>query len=75
MIRSFSVKEAERFVHSKGVQAGLTEQERSYLLQYGQHGGKYWPIRLQLVGKMLLEDKLLAVQEQDPDYYQPEDPH
>jgi hypothetical protein len=75
MIRPFSVKEAERFVQSKGAQAGLTDQERTYLLQYGQHAGKYWPIRLQLVGKMLLEDKLLAAQEQDSDYYQPEDPH
>ncbi len=75
MIRPFNVKEAERFIQSKGAQAGLTDQERAYLLQYGQHAGKYWPIRLQLVGKMLLEDKLLAVQEQDPDYYQPEDPH
>src|SRR5262249_272005 len=56
MVRSFSRKEAERFVQSKGTQAGLTDQERRRLLQFGQSGGEYWPIRLQLVGKMLLED-------------------
>jgi len=74
MIRPFSSKEAERFVRSKGTQAGLTEQEQKRLLQYGQHGDEYWPVRLQLAGKMLLEDKVLAVREQDQDYYRPEDP-
>jgi len=73
-IRPFSIKEAERFVQSKGIQVGLTEHERKRLLQYGQQAGEYWPIRLQLVGKMLLEDKILAAREQDPDYYRPEDP-
>src|SRR5207247_7760650 len=73
-VRPFNIKEAERFVQSKGIQAGLTEQERKHLLQYGQQGGEYWPIRLQLVGKMLLEDKILAAREQDQDYYHPDNP-
>jgi TIR domain/CHAT domain len=72
-VRPFSSKEAERFVQSKGTQVGLTEYERKRLLQYGQQDEDYWPIRLQLVGKMLLEDKTLAGREQDPDYYRPED--
>jgi hypothetical protein len=73
MIRPFSRKEAERFVQSKGAEIGLTEQEKKRLLQYGLQGGEYWPVRLQLAGKMLLEDKILAEREQDRDYYQPED--
>jgi len=72
-IRPFSSKEAERFVQSKAAEAGLTSQEQQRLLQYGQQGGEYWPIRLQLAGKMLLEDKVLAAREQDQDYYRPED--
>jgi len=72
-IRPFSSKEAERFVQSKADETGLTGQEQQYLLQYGQQGGEYWPIRLQLAGKMLLEDKVLAAREQDQDYYRPED--
>jgi len=73
-IKPFSVKEAERFVQAKATQAHFTEQERVHLLHYGQVAGEYWPLRLQLVGKMLLEDKNLAVREQDPDYYRPNDP-
>ncbi len=72
-IRPFSSKEAERFVQSKAAETGLTGQEQQRLLQYGQQGGEYWPIRLQLAGKMLLEDKVLAAREQDQDYYRPED--
>jgi hypothetical protein len=73
-IKPFHSKEAEKFVQSKGTQAGLTEEECKYLLRYGQHDGEYWPLRLQLVGKMLLEDKILAARENDPDYYSPNDP-
>jgi AAA domain-containing protein len=73
-IKPFSVKEAERFVQAKATQARFTEQERVQLLHYGQIAGEYWPLRLQLVGKMLLEDKNLAMREQDPDYYRPNDP-
>ena len=74
-IRPFSRKEAERFVQSKGSQVGLTEQEKEHLLLFGSQDGEYWPVRLQLAGKMLLEDKMLAEREQDQDYFQPEDPH
>lgn len=48
------------------------------LLKYGQLADARWPpIRLQLVGKMLLDDKALHVKEgelryrpDDPDYWQ-----
>ena len=73
-LEPFSKKEAAGFVQSKGDQAHLTEQERQYLLRYGQVDGVCWPIRLQLVGEMLLEDKILAMRENDPDYYRPADP-
>lgn len=73
-IKPFSAKEAERFVQNKGTQAHFTEQERMHVLQFGQQSGEYWPLRLQLVGKMLLEDKILAVKEKDADYYRPNDP-
>jgi len=73
-LEPFSKKEAEGFVQSKGDQAHLTEQERQDLLRYGQVDGAWWPIRLQLVGEMLLEDKILAMRENDPDYYRPADP-
>jgi serine/threonine protein kinase len=72
-VQPFSRKEAERFVEAKGSQAGLTDQERKRLLHFGNLNGEYWPIRLQLVGKMLLEDKLLSIQENDQDYYRPND--
>ncbi len=72
-LEPFSKKEAAGFVQSKGEQAHLTKQERQYLLHYGQVDGAYWPIRLQLVGETLLQDKILAIQENDPDYYRPAD--
>ena len=72
-IKPFSRKEAERFVQVKGSQVGFTDQERNYLLQHGKLNNEYWPLRLQLVGKLLLEDKTLAARENDPDYYRPND--
>lgn len=75
MIRPFSKKDAERFLQSKGTRVGLTEQERELLLPFGLQDGEYWPVRLQLAGKMLLEDKMLAEREDDQDFYQPEDPY
>ena len=74
-MKHFTIKDAERFIRSKVAQAGFTDLERKYLLQYGQQNGEYWPLRLQLAGKMLLEDKVLAEREQDQEYYNPEDPY
>jgi hypothetical protein len=73
-MKPFTTKDAGRFAEYKATQAGFTDQERKRLLQYGQLEGEYWPLRLQLAGKMLLEDKVLAAVEQDQDYYRPEDP-
>lgn len=73
-LNPFMAKEAEAFVQSKGDQAHLTDYERQMLLDHGQLNGEYWPIRLQLVGEMLLDDKILAMQENEPDHYRPTDP-
>jgi hypothetical protein len=73
VLEPFVLKEARKFVQSKGDQAGLTVLERNKILSYGQVGGEHWPIRLQLVGDTLMEDKILALREQDPGYYRPED--
>ena len=73
-LKPFTLKEAEDFARDKSTQAGFTEQERAYLLKYGQKDGQQWPpIRLQLVGKMMLEDKNLVV-EGSSDDYRPDDP-
>ncbi len=73
-LKPFNLKEAEAFAQDKSIQSGFTEQERAYLLKYGQKDGQQWPpIRLQLVGKMLLEDKNLAA-EGSLDDYRPDDP-
>ncbi len=71
-LEPFGVEDAEKFAQVKSAQAGFTDQERAYLLKYGQKGEQQWPpLRLQLVGDMLLEDKNLAAREgssiYDPD--------
>jgi hypothetical protein len=74
----FDNEEAEDFVTAKSSSAGFTNQEQATLLKYGQLADEQWPpIRLQLVGKMLLEDKTLNVKEaslryrpDSPDYWQ-----
>lgn len=69
----FGPKSAKDFVEIKGIQAGFSVQERSYMLEYGKTTDKEWPpLRLQLVGKMLLEDKLAA--QEEPDSYRPDNP-
>lgn len=74
-IRPFGVEEARVFIEEKCIQAGFTEQERKFLWKYGQEGEQQWPpMRLQLVGKCLLEEKLLAERE-GLDGYRPPDPH
>lgn len=72
-LEPFDVEEAEEFTTAKSAQAGFTEQERAYLMKYGQIGEQQWfPLRLQLVGKMLLEDKILFARE-GSHYYRPDD--
>ena len=70
----FHSKDAEQFIHFKGMQAGLTEQEQMQLLRCTQIDKNQWyPWHLQLAGMMLLEDKNFATQK-DQSYYHPNDP-
>ena len=71
ILQPFDFEEAQRFIKIKGTQAKFTEQEKKYVLEYGQKDGQFWPpLRLQLAGKMLLEDKNTSVSS-DPRYYRP----
>jgi len=72
MLQPFSLEEAKRFVQEKSAQAGLDEQERDNLLRSGKDGQLWPPLRLQLVGKMLLEDKNRSLTE-DANIYRPDD--
>ncbi len=73
-LEPFTSEEARGFAHSKSIEAGFTEQERDILLKYGRVDEHHWlPLRLQLVGKLLQEDKMLA-QREGTHYYRPNDP-
>jgi len=70
----FERADAEQFVQEKGAQAQFTEQERAYLLAYGQSEKEQFPpLRLQLVGEMLLNEKR-AVDSASQHHYRPLDP-
>ncbi|WP_165423503.1 XRE family transcriptional regulator [Ktedonosporobacter rubrisoli] len=58
MLEPFDAEEVDEFIYEKGRQAGFTEQECEALSKYSAECQQGWPpLRLQLVGKMLLEDK------------------
>jgi hypothetical protein len=76
-LKPFTKEEEQAFVQAKSVQAGFTQQEQQRLSEYGREYNKkgepqWFPICLQLTGKMLLEDKWLATIE-GASYYRPED--
>lgn len=73
-LKPFTAKEAENFITTKSLAASFTTQEQERFLLYGcAEQGACLPIRLQLVGTMLLEEKTLAEQEGQNDYC-PSDP-
>ncbi|GAC1650073.1 MAG: hypothetical protein NVS4B12_19580 [Ktedonobacteraceae bacterium] len=76
MLKSFDIRDAETFTQAKSIQAGFNEQERQYVLErsvgYEPNGTKHWyPLKLQLVGRTLLEDKQAG--QTDPTSYRPQD--
>jgi len=73
-LHPFSRQEAESFARDKAVQAGWSEEERGFLLACAREADRdaWYPLRLQLVGTLLHEDKMLAELEH-PDYYRPRD--
>jgi transcriptional regulator with XRE-family HTH domain len=57
-LEHFDADEAKRFIEEKSAQASFTPLETEYLWKYGEESQGEWPVlRLQLVGKMLEEDK------------------
>jgi hypothetical protein len=61
-LRPFTEKEAQDFGRDKSSMAGFTKKESDFFLSqsvlYKANGEPYWPpLRLQLVGQMLLDDK------------------
>lgn len=73
-LEPFDDEDASEFVAAKSALAGFTEQEQKMLLHYGQLKDGLWPpVRLQLAGKILLEDKTVKVSGEKP-RYRPEDP-
>jgi hypothetical protein len=75
VLKPFTVEEAREFVRHKGEQADLSLEEQEKLLLYAQDESRLWPpAKLQLAGKQLLGDKLLA-QNGTPHIYRPQDPH
>jgi hypothetical protein len=67
-LKPFTESEAKTFVQEKSQQAGFSEQEQFFFLKcaalHQTDGTKQWPpLRLQLVGQMLLDDKRMAASE------------
>jgi transcriptional regulator with XRE-family HTH domain len=57
-LKPFSVEEAREFIQAKGKEADFTQQEYELIWKYGEEDVHQWPpLRLQLVGKMLLADR------------------
>ncbi len=70
----FTAQEAQEFVQIKGTEAGFTDEEQDKVLQYARHqkSERWFPWKLQLVGTLLHNDKMLA-QEGYLDIYCPQD--
>jgi transcriptional regulator with XRE-family HTH domain len=73
----FTDGEAEAFIAEKSAAARFTPEEQERFHSYGKLPSGYLPIRLQLVGTLLLTDKRLAengnseaYHPADPDYWQ-----
>jgi transcriptional regulator with XRE-family HTH domain len=68
-LKPFTREEARDFIQAKGEQADFTLQEYESMWKYGAEGEDMWPpLRLQLVGKMLLADR--GQVQSDPLYWQ-----
>jgi transcriptional regulator with XRE-family HTH domain len=69
-LKPFTYSDTEQFIFEKGNVAGFQPRERDYLWKYGRlNEGEqvWWPVRLQLVGKILVED--LQQARKDPESY------
>src|SRR5438132_10746767 len=69
-LKPFTYTETEQFIFEKGNVAGFQPNERDYLRKYGrmsENEQAWWPLRLQLAGKILVED--LDQAKKDPKNY------
>ena len=71
-LKPFNSEEAQSFIREKSIKATFTEQEGDSLLKYGQGNNKQWfPMRLQLAGALLMQEKLESdYVPHDPNYWQ-----
>jgi AAA domain len=68
-LETFTLEEAQTFLAEKGKQAGFTAHEQEVFADYSRLPNGGWPpLRLQLVGKMLLELKGHAATQGEPDW-------
>lgn len=70
-LKPLNYSDTEQFVFEKGNLAKFQPDERQYLWSYGRTGeseSAWWPIRLQLAGKVLFED--LEQVRKNPNYKQ-----
>jgi len=69
-LEPFDIHDAGEFIQAKGKQANFTEQEYQCMWKYGEESVQEWPpLRLQLVGKMLIADRRQS-SVGDPIYWQ-----
>jgi hypothetical protein len=71
LLKPFTYSDTEQFIYEKGKAAGFLPRERDYLWKYGRvsEDEQVWlPLRLQLAGKILVED--LDQARRDPNYRQ-----
>jgi transcriptional regulator with XRE-family HTH domain len=70
-LKPFTYSDTEQFIFEKGNVARFQSDERQYLWTYGrmsENEHAWWPLRLQLAGKILVED--LDQVRKDPNYRQ-----
>jgi transcriptional regulator with XRE-family HTH domain len=68
-LKPFTYSDTEQFIFEKGNLAKFQPEERDYLWKYGrvsENEQAWWPLRLQLTGKILVED--LDQARKDPNY-------
>jgi transcriptional regulator with XRE-family HTH domain len=70
-LEPFNEEEAAVFIREKSRQANFTQQESQCLWKYGEESEQEWPaLRLQLVGKMLVEERNQRKNDDDRKYWQ-----
>jgi DNA-binding XRE family transcriptional regulator len=66
-LKPFHLREAQAFIRVKSIEAGFSQQEQAIFLKYAKENDAWPPLRLQLAGKLLQDDKIQA--QKDPEHY------